>query len=159
MDIPINIDGFKSRAVALRPRGMFSFSPKIIIDGQPVRRTGLGYKVRNDSGQEVEFRIKYRYWDPVPDLIVAGQQIELLPALKSYEHLWVLLPFFVTMFIFRGGLFPGFCGAVCIALNYAVFRKVRHPVLRYLLTGLITVSAPLACYAILFSLGFRFPVR
>ncbi len=155
MDIPVNMAGFKSRVVALRPRGIFSLGPKIIVDGQLLRRIGSSYKARNDSGQEVEFRIKHCFWDPVPDLIVANQTVELLPPLKTYEHFWVCLPFILMMIVFRGGLFPGAFGAVGVGFNYAVFRKVGQPFLRYLFTGLITVSVPLILYAIFFSLGFR----
>jgi hypothetical protein len=145
MDIPVVIDGFKSRAISLRPRGLFSLAPKILVDGQPVRRTGYGYTISDDSGRSVEFRIRHRFWDPVPDLMVADQRVELLPPFKTHEHLWVCLPILMVTF---GGLLGGACGAVGIGFNYAVFRRARHPALKYLFTGLITLCAPLLYFTI-----------
>jgi hypothetical protein len=156
MEIPVVVDGFKSRAISLRPRGVFSFGPKLRLDGKRVQRRGFSYMIPDDSGREVEFRFKHRFWDPVPDLIVAGQRVELLPPLKTYEHLWICLPIFTLTL---GGLVGGACGAVALGNNYKVFRRVQNPFLKYILTGLITLCAPLLYFTICLVLDHGFGFR
>lgn len=43
--------------------------------------------------------------------------------------------------IFLGGAIGGACGGAAWALNQQVFQKTRHPVLRYVWTGFISVGA------------------
>lgn len=65
--------------------------------------------------------------------------------LKWYEHLWIGWP---LVLVVAGGLWGGACSGAAWALNRKVFRKIQEPVMRYLLTGMISVSA-LVLYSIL----------
>lgn len=65
--------------------------------------------------------------------------------LKWYEHLWIGWP---LVLVVAGGLLGGACAGVAWALNRRVFSKIHQPVMRYLITGMISVSA-LVCYLLL----------
>jgi hypothetical protein len=58
--------------------------------------------------------------------------------MEWYQHVWTGLPF---LLIFLGGAIGGACGGAAWAVNRTVFLKVKHPVLRYVFTGLISVAA------------------
>lgn len=143
MDIPLVINGFATKKISLRPRGIFSFAPKILLDGRPISRTGYGYIISDDEGRGVEFRVRHRFWDPIPDLTVGDERIEVSPPFRVYEHVWVCLPIVMVTF---GGLLGGACGAIAVNTNYIVFRRVRHPALKYLFTALISLCAPVVYF-------------
>ncbi len=58
--------------------------------------------------------------------------------LTWYEHVWLGLP---ILLVFVGGLIGGACGGAAWAVNQAVFQKTKHPILRYVWTGLISAAA------------------
>ncbi len=147
MDIPVNINSFSSKRIFLKPRGLFSFAPKILLNGQPVPRTGYGYLIPDDAGNNVEFRVCHRFYDPIPDLMVANKRIVLVPALKLYEHVWICLPFFILLLY--GGLLGGVCGVFALNANYLVFRGAYSQLNKFILSGLITLGAWLLYFAII----------
>jgi len=70
------------------------------------------------------------------------------PKLAWYQHVWLALP---LALIAVGGAVGGACGGAAWAINQSVFRKTEHPVLRYVLTGLISAAAVVA-YLVLASI-------
>ncbi len=97
------------------------------------------------------------------------------PKLTWYQHVWLGLPLaliavggavggacgeragaegLVELLIGVGGAVGGACGGPAWAINQSVFRKTEHPVLRYVLTGLISVAAVVA-YLVLASIFFE----
>ncbi len=60
------------------------------------------------------------------------------PKLEWYQHVWLGLP---ILLVFVGGAIGGACGGAAWAVNRAVFQKTKHPVLRYVWTGLISAAA------------------
>lgn len=80
---------------------------------------------------------------PVARSSTAAPRLPVQPAtistkLEWYEQLWIALP---IALVAVGGAIGGGCGGLAWAINKTVFKKTRHPVLRYLWTGLISVSA------------------
>ena len=144
-NIPIVLEGFTSRAISLKPRGFLAFTPKLLLDGLPVKRTGYGYLIRNDAGKVIEFRLRPRFLDPAPDLVLEGNRVVLVPQLKFYEYAWVCLS---LPMIFYGGLLGSFCSVSAIHINFTSFRTVRSPMKKYLLTGTSTFLAVLLHFAI-----------
>jgi hypothetical protein len=61
--------------------------------------------------------------------------------LTWYQQAWIGLPF-IMMIV--GGLIGGLCGGAAWAINQAVFQKTKHPVLRYVWTGLISAASVIA---------------
>ena len=65
--------------------------------------------------------------------------------LAWYQHLWLALP---IVLVHVGGAIGGACGGGAWVLNVKVFRKTKHPILRYVWTGLISVGAVIAYFVI-----------
>jgi hypothetical protein len=61
--------------------------------------------------------------------------------LAWYDQVWLALPFGLVAV---GGAIGGMCGGAAWALNQKVFRATKHSVLRYVLTGLISLAAVIA---------------
>ena len=55
-----------------------------------------------------------------------------------YQQVWLALP---LALVAVGGAIGGACGGTAWAVNQKVFQKTKHPVLRYVWTGLISASA------------------
>ncbi len=55
-----------------------------------------------------------------------------------FQHLWIGWP---IALVFVGGAIGGACGGAAWAINQKVFQATKHPVLRYLWTGLISIAA------------------
>jgi hypothetical protein len=60
------------------------------------------------------------------------------PKLTWYEHVWIGWP---LALVAVGGGIGGACGGAAWGINRVVFLSIRQPVLRYLVTGLISVAA------------------
>jgi hypothetical protein len=76
-----------------------------------------------------------------PRVIAAPKPASSKPKLAWYEHVWTALPLCLVLF---GGAIGGAIGGATWVVNRAVFQKVGQPVLRYLLTGLISAAAVVA---------------
>ncbi len=63
------------------------------------------------------------------------------PKLKWYELVWVGWP---IALLAVGGAIGGACGGAAWALNQKIFHRTKHPLLRYLWTGLISIAAIIA---------------
>jgi hypothetical protein len=85
MDIPIEYSGFEGRGLSLRTAGLFS-GPKILIDNQLVMKQQGQYVVRDNRGEQVVIRIKNRLLDPIPNLYIGGNLVELARPLKGHEY-------------------------------------------------------------------------
>ena len=72
---------------------------------------------------------------PIPPAI---QPREEKPKVEWYQHVWLALP---IMLVAVGGAIGGACGGAAWAINRIVFQKTKHPVLRYVWTGLISGTA------------------
>ena len=59
-------------------------------------------------------------------------------SLAWYEHLWTALPLSLVLI---GGAVGGACGGAAWAVNNAIFQKMQQPILRYIVTGLVTAAA------------------
>lgn len=67
------------------------------------------------------------------------------PKLAWYQLVWVGWP---IALVAVGGAIGGACGGAAWALNQKVFRATKHPVLRYVWTGLISVAAVLLYFIV-----------
>ncbi|HXT12373.1 MAG TPA: hypothetical protein VN873_12485 [Candidatus Angelobacter sp.] len=59
-------------------------------------------------------------------------------SLAWYEQLWIALPIGLVAV---GGVIGGACGGAAWGINKTVFKKFENPILKYLVTGLISASA------------------
>jgi hypothetical protein len=78
-----------------------------------------------------------------PTLLISAPRSDIRPTKVStkltwYEHLWTALP--IGLVAIGGGI-GGVCGFTAWAINKTVFKKMENPVLKYVVTGLISASA------------------
>lgn len=75
---------------------------------------------------------------PPPTTIKPLKSSAAKPTLAWYEHVWTALP---LALVAVGGCIGGGIGGAAWAVNRQVFTKIQHPVLRYVVTGIISAAA------------------
>lgn len=137
MDIPVRLPGMEGRNVTLRVAGNFT-GPKLMLNGQPVAKQNGAFQLRSNAGSALDVKFKGRFLDPIPNLVVGGQTIQLVPALAWYQYVWMGIP---MILMFMGGAIGGLCGGVAAAMSSRVFRSNFNEGAKYALTGLISLGA------------------
>jgi hypothetical protein len=134
----------ESQNVALRTAGALA-GPKLMLNGQPVvKQKGIS-QLRSATGSIIEVKLKGRFLDPIPNLVVSGQTIQLAPALAWYQYVWLSLP---ILLVFGGGAIGGFFGGVAAVSSSRVFRSDLSEGMKYGLTGLISLAAFLTYFVV-----------
>jgi hypothetical protein len=67
------------------------------------------------------------------------------PQLVWYQHLWIGWPIILVL---AGGLIGGACGGAAWGINQKVFKSIEDPLIRYLLTGIISVAAVIVYFVL-----------
>jgi hypothetical protein len=137
MDIPVSLPGMEGQNVALRTAGMLA-GPKLMVNGQPVPKQNGSFNLRSNAGSTLAVKLKGRLLDPIPNLLVGGQTIQLVPALQWYQYLWMSIP---IVLVFMGGAIGGFCGGLAATVSSRIFRSDLNEGTKYAVTGLISLSA------------------
>lgn len=137
MDIPVQLPGLEGQNVALRLAGTFS-GAKLVVNGQPVAKQNGVFNLRSNAGSTVAVKFKGRFLDPIPNLEVGGQIIQLRPALAWYQYVWMSLP---IVLVFGGGAIGGMCGGLAAGVSSRIFRSDRSEGMKYALTGMISLAA------------------
>ncbi len=139
----VQLEGFEGQTIQVQPAGAFS-SAKLLVDGQPAARgTKRGEMIlQRTNGQPVTAS-----WKPkslgldLPQLIVDGQVIEFVKPLKWYELVWSGLPILLTVI---GGALGAVAGVIGFSISAKVFRSNMNGVLKYVLSGVVSVLVALA---------------
>lgn len=137
----INAPGFEGRQIVVQGSGWFS-GAKIFLDNRPAAKgpkRGTFLLSRND-GQQVEAQLRGTLLDPVPKLVLNGEQIELERPFQWYEWLWICLP---IVLLFLGGGLGGLLGGLSLAINARILRAQFGDVGRFLLSGAVSAAAVL----------------
>lgn len=139
MSITVSLEGFEGQNIEVK--NSFWTGPKLFVNGNPAPRgdkRGEMALQRNDGRQAVA------RWKPqilgldVPQLLVDGKTVNLVEPLKWYQWLWSALP---IVLVFIGGMWGAICGLVAFYLNGKVFRSQMNSVLKYVVTGVVSVVA------------------
>ncbi|NTW12346.1 MAG: hypothetical protein HGA30_03435 [Anaerolineales bacterium] len=100
---------------------------------------------RNDGRQVVAT------WKPqilgfdVPQLLVDGKAVNLIEPLKWYQWIWGGWP---VVLLFVGGALGAIAGLVGFSINAKIFRTEMSEVLKYVVTGVVSVLAVLAYFVV-----------
>ena len=137
MDIPVTLPGMEGQNIAIRTAGTFA-GPKLLVNGQPAQKQNGAFNLRSNSGSTMAVKFKARLLDPIPNLVVGGQTIQIAPALAWYQYLWMTIP---ILLVFMGGAIGGFCGGAAAFMSGQIFRSNRNEMTKYVLTGMISLSA------------------
>ena len=137
MDIRAKLPGFDNKQVTIRTAGMLS-GPKLLVNGRELSRSKGAFRAVNDSGVEVPLKFKARFFDPIPNVVVAGNVVQIVPSMSWYEYAWMMLPIILA---FAGGLLGALIGLPAIYASSHIFRSDRPVAVRYLLTGVISACS------------------
>jgi hypothetical protein len=148
MRIEISHPAFKRQHLTVETASLF-IGPKLLLNGEVVKRQKGRYPVASDSGVQKLIQMRYNLVDPVPTVKIDDQAINLVEPLQWYEYAWSGLP---ILLVFVGGALGGFIGGVATVANGRLFRSERGPVAKYGLSVLITVSAVAVFFALAIAL-------
>ena len=139
MEYPLLLPGFEGQRIVVRSASFFS-GAKILQNDAPVPGAGRmrHYLLRRDDGQEIVAQLKGNGLDPVPQVVIDGQVIELERPLSLAEWLAAGLPLILLM----GGAVGGGLGVASVYCNIAVMRGGLPAPVKYLACfGIFLVAA------------------
>jgi hypothetical protein len=113
-------------------------SGALLLNGQSVKRINGRYSVQNDAGDDIVVEIKRNFLDPIPVLKIGEESIQLARSLTWYEYAWIGIP---ILLIFAGGAIGAGIGFYATYTSSFIFRGERSLRAKYILTGLISLSA------------------
>ena len=139
MEYPIiGVPGFEGRTILLKPAGLFS-NVKLIVDNEVLKpRWGGKYTLHRMDGSEVQARLRSNLVDPIPQLEVDKKMYWAVKPLPWYQVVWSAIP---ILLIFAGGALGAIVGLLAAYSNTRIFRSDLQPVLKYVVTGLVTIAA------------------
>ena len=74
------------------------------------------YLIQRDDGSEAIAKLKYRFLDPVPNVVVDEAEIKVVEPLQWYQWLWAGLP---ILLVFGGGALGGALGFLAANIRCA----------------------------------------
>ncbi len=148
MRIEISHPAFKRQHLTVETASLF-IGPKLLLNGEAVKRQKGRYPVTSDSGAEKLVQMRYNLVDPVPSIKIDDQAINLVEPLQWYEYAWSGLP---VLLVFAGGALGGFIGGIATVANGRLFRSERGSAAKFGLSGLITVSAVVVFFVLAIAL-------
>ena len=141
MKYSLNLEGFEGQKIEVQPASFFGSAKLFVndVEAHPGAKRGEMILTRND-GKEVVATWRNNFLD-VPKLMVENRVIEVAKPLAWYEWIWNGWP---IVLLFGGGALGGLFGALAIVANLAVFRSQQNTLLKYLITGAISMAAVIA---------------
>jgi tetratricopeptide (TPR) repeat protein len=134
MVVPLFLAGFEERNLAVLGNGVFS-GPRLVVDGD-VREPNAGQYTLLDNGRKpVVIRLRRRFLDPIPEVEVRGNLLQIIPPFHWYEHFWMSLTGFLAYFNIILGMLVAL-GAYTV--NTRVFRSYTAGWLKYLASGIVS---------------------
>lgn len=134
----------EGQKLAVRLAGTFA-GPQLVLNGQTVNKQSGQFFLRSNAGSTLAIKFKARFLDPIPNLLVGGQTIEVTPPLKWYQYAWMAIP---IILVFSGGLIGGLCGGLAAGISSRVFRSDSSEGMKFALTGLISAGAFIAYFIV-----------
>lgn len=146
MGYTANIEGFEGQRIEVNV-GFWS-GPKLLVNGEPApkgQKRGEMVLQRNDGRQVIAS------WKPqilgfdVPQLVVDGKAVNLVEPLKWYQWVWGGWP---VILVFVGGALGAVAGVLGFSINARVFRTEMSEILKYVITGAVSVLAVVAYFVV-----------
>jgi hypothetical protein len=140
MPYPVKIEGHEYQHIELVPAG-FTSPTKLLVNGQPAPKGPKRdqFMITGSDGRETIVTLKAAaMFEPIPQLVVNGKTIQVVEPLKWYQWVWIAWP---ILLLFLGGALGGLAGGLATVINMRVFRTDMEGLLKYLMTGLISIIA------------------
>jgi hypothetical protein len=139
MDYPVVIKGFERHRITLRS-SPWAAGSTLLVDDQ-VAPSGPGrnqYILTRDDGTEALVKFRNSLFDSVPQLVVDGKVMNVVPALSWPITVWCFLPLVLCFTPGFDGIMLGFAGSW---INTRIFRTERTTTQKYLLTAFVLLAA------------------
>ena len=136
MDIPVRLAELEGQKLALH--GTAFSGPKLMLNGRPVVGKKGVFNLRSNAGTTVTIKFKPRFLDPVPDLVVSGRTVTLIPPLQWYQYAMIAIP---MILVFIGGAIGGFFGGLGAYMSSRVFRSDLSDGTKYGVSGAVALAA------------------
>lgn len=146
MGYAVNIEGFEGQNIEFN-MGFWS-GAKLLVNGDPApkgEKRGTMTLTRND-GRPVTASWKPQFMGlDVPQLVVDGKTINVAEPLKWYQWGWSALP---ILLVFMGGFLGALAGFIGFSINANIFRTKMNPVLKYVVTGAVSLVAGMVYFVL-----------
>jgi hypothetical protein len=135
MRIPLEINGV-SGSLEVEPAGWFR-PARLFLDGQPAPKGPKRnqYLISQDDGISKLLQLKQVFIDPVPQVLLDGELIQLAEPLSVFQWIWSAIP---IVLIFLGGAIGGGIGGAAFWINTRIFRSEMSNTEQYILCGLVS---------------------
>lgn len=146
MGYTATIEGFEGQKIEVNV-GFWS-GPKLLVNGQPApkgQKRGEMLLQRNDGRQVVASWKPQALGFDVPQLVVDGKAVNLVEPLKWYQWVWGGWP---VLLLFFGGALGAIAGVLGFSINAKIFRTEMSEVLKYVVTGAVSVLAVVAYFIV-----------
>ena len=140
------VGGFEGQDLEVNV-GFWSGS-KLLVNGEPAAqgaKRGEMLLQRNDGSQVVAAWRQQMMGFDVPQLVVDGRPVKLVEPLQWYQWLWGGWP---VVLVFVGGALGAIAGVLAFTVNARLFRTELNPVLKYMVTALMSGAAALAYFIV-----------
>lgn len=138
MRIPLEINGI-SGSLEVEPAGWFR-PARLFFHGQlaPKGPKRSQYLISGEDGIQKQLQLKQVFIDPVPQVIIEGEVIQLVEPLSIVQWIWGAIP---LLLIFFGGALGGGIGGAAFWINTRIFRSEMSNAEQFILVGLISAIA------------------
>ncbi len=146
MGYKANVEGFEGQDLEVNVS--FWTGPKLLVNGQPApkgTKRGEMLLQRNDGRQVVAIWKQQMMGFDVPQLVVDGKPVKLVEPLQWYQWLWGGWP---VVLVFVGGALGAIAGVLAFTINARLFRTEMNPVLKYVVTAVVSGGAVLAYFIV-----------
>lgn len=146
MGYKANVEGFEGQDLEVNVS--FWTGPKLLVNGQPApkgTKRGEMLLQRNDGRQVVAIWKQQMMGFDVPQLVVDGKPVKLVEPLQWYQWLWGGWP---VVLVFVGGALGAIAGVLAFTINARLFRAEMNPVLKYVVTAVVSGGAVLAYFIV-----------
>ena len=146
MGYKANVEGFEGQDLEVNVS--FWTGPKLLVNGQPApkgSKRGEMLLQRNDGRQVVAIWKQQMMGFDVPQLVVDGKPVKLVEPLQWYQWLWGGWP---VVLVFVGGALGAIAGVLAFTINARLFRTEMNPVLKYVVTAVVSGGAVLAYFIV-----------
>lgn len=140
-----NIEGFEGQKIEVNT-SMWTGS-KLLINGVPApkgNKRGEMLLQRNDGKQVIATWKTQSLGFDVPQLVVDGKVITLAAPLKWYQWVWGGWPILIAV---AGGALGAVTGLIGLSINVRIFRSDLSEVMKYVVTGIVSVLAVVVYFA------------
>lgn len=141
MELSIKHPRFQGKKLSVSTRTVFK-NPSLLVDGiEQKKMKGLKrrYLLEDDNGSQAIVEVK-SVIDPIPTIVIDGENISLAPPMTWYEYVLSYLPLLLLI----GGMIGAVVGVVGATINASIIRGHGSTLARYGYALLVT----LICYLV-----------